>query len=201
MNNTNFLDNSKNKTNEKTAFYQGKFSEYEIFLSKNVHGFYVLTDTIKDRDSSDLVDGNISTFVFSDCKKSFDEIMLNLNKNLKSNIKFGSQINLVEQNVENIKIRICGFDEITDSFSFDFNKFPSDSTYKYRISKDEFYAYMLINLDAKSAKELVDSFLFRGRLGFYDKRISIFVNDIYLYEINLKDSYNKILKNNTKDKK
>lgn len=63
---------------EITAKYSGKYSEYEIKPSKNMPGFYLVKDLIKNRDSSDLINSKIKKIIFSDCIKTFDEIIKGL---------------------------------------------------------------------------------------------------------------------------
>lgn len=79
---------SKNSIDENdvVAKYAGKYSEYDIKPSKNMPGFYLVKDKVKDRDSSDLINSKIQKIIFSDCVKSFDEIVKNATKISEKNI-------------------------------------------------------------------------------------------------------------------
>lgn len=68
---------------EVTAKYSGKYSEYEIKPSKNMPGFYLIKDLIKNRDSSDLINSKIKKIIFSDCVKTFDEMINGLQNSTK----------------------------------------------------------------------------------------------------------------------
>lgn len=62
--------------NEIIAKYQGKFIEYSLKPSKNMPGFYLIKDSVANRDSTDLISDKIQKFIFSDCEKTFDELVL-----------------------------------------------------------------------------------------------------------------------------
>lgn len=66
--------------NEISARYSGKYSEYEIKPSKNMPGFYIIKDKVKNRDSSDLINSKIQKIIFSDCVKSFNDIEQSVSK-------------------------------------------------------------------------------------------------------------------------
>lgn len=61
--------------NEIIARYQGKFSEYSFKPSKNMPGFYLIKDSVENRDNTDLISNKIQKFIFSDCEKTFDDIV------------------------------------------------------------------------------------------------------------------------------
>ncbi|ANE35485.1 hypothetical protein CIG11343_0403 [Campylobacter iguaniorum] len=192
-------DNSLEKTDFQTAIYKGKFDEYIIKASQHINGFFVITDTIKDRDSSDLIGPAVKTLVFSDCTKSFDEIksenMVNLTTkpnlqkelaqdepNLDDKFEFGKKVNLSIAHVNDIEILIHGFDETNDSFVFDPNLFPQDTIYKYSISKNEFKASMQMDASLQVAREFIDTFCIKTSSP-EQKSVTVIINGIYMYEI------------------
>ncbi|HDX8147121.1 TPA: hypothetical protein RQJ23_001600, partial [Campylobacter fetus] len=76
------LDDSA--TDATTAAYSGNFNEYKITASKHMQGFYIISDIVKNRDETNIFDNSIKMFVFKDCVKSFDELILNLESNPKN---------------------------------------------------------------------------------------------------------------------
>ncbi|EKR8080144.1 DUF5416 domain-containing protein [Campylobacter fetus] len=175
------LDDSA--TDATTAAYSGNFNEYKITVSKHMQGFYIISDIVKNRDETNIFDNSIKMFVFKDCVKSFDELILNLESNPKNKVRFSNSLTIDNGNISDIKVYIFGFDETKDSFLFDPNKFPRNAVYKYRISKDEFHAHMSLNLDQRLAKNFIESFAFSSDYGFENKKISVIINEIYRYEI------------------
>ncbi len=60
------------------ARYSGCFNEYEISTCKNLEGFMVVNDTIKDRDGSDVIDANLEKLIFSDVEIWYKDINQNI---------------------------------------------------------------------------------------------------------------------------
>uniref|UniRef100_UPI0018FF80A3 DUF5416 family protein n=1 Tax=Campylobacter concisus TaxID=199 RepID=UPI0018FF80A3 len=90
----------------KIAFYDKKFSEYEIEKFQNLQNFYL----IKDDHSCDIVNDEIERFKFSDCEMEFLQLVdvASIHKKLFENIKIQDDI------VRNIKILIKGYDQSLD---------------------------------------------------------------------------------------
>lgn len=60
---------------EKKAYYQGTFNQYTIKPSKSFHGYFIIEDSIKNRDGSDLIHESIEALVFQDETKILHEIL------------------------------------------------------------------------------------------------------------------------------
>lgn len=96
--NFNVTEKSNNiieKTDSQTAVYNGKYSEYEFCISNKMQGYYIITH--KTTAKSDLINSQIKILQFSDCTKTLQDIINELNpksilKKRNINIKKPEQI-------------------------------------------------------------------------------------------------------------
>lgn len=179
-NDTEVVSNFENK-----VVYSGKFCEYDIVKSDEFGDFFKITDKVENRDGVGLINSSLKELVFADKTIKFSEILQNFDKIISddfANFNFGAEILVGLVAHSNIVIKIYGFDENKDSFTFDLETFPKDAKYKYSIRENEFCA------DMKFAKpflisDFVKTFSFSTiSLDEREVLVSIFVGENEIYK-------------------